>query len=142
MARVKLDASHQKMKQLRDSLQKQLLDKIPYSLVRVNGHPEERLPNTLSISFKGIKAPTLLAQIQHRLACSAGSACHATEEGEAVHASYVLQAMEVPTEFALGTLRLSVGRFTTQPEVDEAAAIVSAAVIRLGGANQVGYKRN
>jgi cysteine desulfurase len=116
------------MKHLRDSLQKQLLERLPPSLVRVNGHPEERLPNTLSVSFKGVKAPTLLARIQHRVACSAGSACHATDEGEAVHASYVLQAMAVPTDFAVGTLRLSVGRFSSQAEVDEAAAIVASAV--------------
>ena len=47
-------------------------------------------------SFQNVTAPALMAKVEHRLACSAGSACHATEDGQDMHASYVLQAMGVP----------------------------------------------
>jgi cysteine desulfurase len=123
------------MAALRNKLQSLLLQKAPTA--RVNGPPapdapygnETRLPNTLSISFKGAMAPSLMKKVEHRLACSAGSACHATEEGQEMHASYVLQAMGVPKDYAFGTLRLSVGQHTTEAEILEAAELVSGALV-------------
>ena len=79
MARERVSKDGAKMQQLRDSMQSQLLEKLPGACARINGHQSERLPNTLSISIKGVSAPTLLARIQHRVACSAGSACRASE---------------------------------------------------------------
>jgi cysteine desulfurase len=90
----------------------------------LNGHPEQRLPNTLNLSFRGVQANVLLAEIGDRVAASAGAACHA----DSVDLSGVLQAMRVPVEWAKGTVRFSVGRATTAAEVDRAARVVAEAV--------------
>ncbi|KAL4448398.1 hypothetical protein ABPG75_005617 [Micractinium tetrahymenae] len=117
-----LPATAAHMAALRDSLQEQLLAGLPAGTARVNGpaEPAARLPNTLSIGIAGIQASTLLAELSDRLAASAGAACHSN--GGAVSA--VLRAMGVPTQPALGTLRLSVGRHTTQADVDAAAQMI------------------
>ncbi len=95
--------------------------------LRRNGHPEHYLPNTLNVSFRGIEANTLLAEISDEVAASAGAACHA----ESVDVSTVLEAMHLPLEWAMGTLRFSVGRGTTPAEIDQAAQTISQAVQRL-----------
>jgi cysteine desulfurase len=82
-----------------------------------HGHPVESLPNTLSVSFPGVNAGELLEVIGDEVAASAGAACH----GNQVQVSHVLAAMGVEPEVALATVRLSVGRFTTEKEIDEAA---------------------
>jgi selenium donor protein len=97
--------------------------------VRVNGDAEQGLPNTLSVCFAGVDAATLLAEVEDRVAASAGAACHA----EGVDLSTVLQAMRVPVQEAMGTVRLSVGRGTTAREVDEAAEVLAEAVVRMRG---------
>lgn len=81
-----------------------------------HGHPFERLSNTLSVSFPGVNAGELLEVMGDDVAASAGAACH----GNQVQVSHVLSAMGVEPEVALGTVRFSVGRFTTQEEIDEA----------------------
>jgi len=109
---------------MRDRLHAGLLHELGREWIRLNGHPERRLPNTLSLSFRSIEANTLLSEIGDRVAASAGAACHAEE----VAVSAVLQAMQVPVEWAMGTVRFSVGRPTTAEEIDRAAAVVSEAV--------------
>ena len=104
---------------LRDHLESRLRHDIPG--LALNGHPVERLPNTASLSFPGIEAPRLLAAIEHRVAASAGAACHAGT----VHLSHVLAAMGVSEEAGRGTVRFSTGRFTTLAEIDEAADLIS-----------------
>ena len=93
--------------------------------VRVNGpsDPKNRLPNTLSIGLKGIQSSRLLANIGNMVACSAGSACHSSSSSGCQYSS-VLKAMNVPPEFAVGTLRLSVGPDTTEEDVDRAASVI------------------
>jgi len=91
--------------------------------MRRNGHPVHRLPNTLSVAFRGLNAHDLLAEIADDVAASAGAACHS----DSVDISPVLAAMGVKTEDALGTVRLSVGRYTTEGEADRAAAAIIAA---------------
>lgn len=81
-----------------------------------HGHPFERLSNTLSVSFPGVNAGELLEVIGDDVAASAGAACH----GNQVQVSHVLSAMGVEPEVALGTVRFSVGRFTTDEEIGEA----------------------
>ena len=88
----------------------------------LNGHPDRRLPNTLNVSFAGHVGTDLL-QRAPELAASTGSACH---EGQ-VSQSPVLCAMRVPPEIGKGAVRLSVGRFTTEEEVDRAAAALICA---------------
>src|SRR5262249_53672647 len=91
--------------------------------VVLNGHPEQRLPNTLNASFLGHIGAELLQKVPE-IAASTGSACH---EGQ-ISQSPVLCAMGVPPEVGRGALRLTVGRFTTPEEIDEAAkALVRAA---------------
>ena len=114
---------------LRDRLHRGLVDVLGGERLRLNGHPEKRLPNTLNISLRGIEANTLLARIGDEVAASAGAACHAG----AVEASPVLTAMGVPLEWAMGTLRLTVGRFTTPAEVDRAVTIIAREVRRMAG---------
>jgi cysteine desulfurase NifS len=96
--------------------------------VWINGHPEERLPNTTSLSFRGMEANTILAKLTN-VAASAGAACHS----DRVEVSHVLEAMRVPLEYAMGTVRFSVGRFTTGPEIDQAIEEVNRAVDSLPG---------
>ena len=96
--------------------------------VKRNGHPEQVLPNTLSVSFAGVEANTLLAQLTD-VAASAGAACHTDQ----VDVSSVLEAMAVPIRYAMGTVRLSVGRFTTADEVGRAAEKLIAVARSLAG---------
>ena len=85
--------------------------------MRLNGHPEKRLPNTLNAGFRGKVGAELLAGLPG-LAASTGSACH---EGR-MSQSPVLCAMGVPLTH--GAVRLTVGRFTTEDEVDAAASLL------------------
>lgn len=118
-----LPATATHMADLRDSLQCQLLAGLPPGVARINGPADDalRLPNTLSIGIAGIQAAALLAALSDQLAASAGAACHS---GDGHGISAVLQAMRVPEAHAVGTLRLSVGRHSTQADVDRAAALV------------------
>jgi len=103
---------------LRERLHTGILEAYPE--VRLNGHPENRLPNTLSLGFKGRDASVLMNQWKG-IAVSAGAACHAGLET----ISQVLLAMKVPREFALGTIRFSVGRMSTEEEIDAALNIIT-----------------
>ncbi len=125
IAQRDLSANREHMRKLRDRLENGLRQRV--SDVRVNGHPDQRLPNTLSISFRGMDAGALLDAIGAQVAASAGAACHSGE----VRISHVLRAMGVPAEWARGTLRFSTGRFTTEAEVDDAVTVVADAVERL-----------
>jgi len=113
------------LKGLRDRLEHVLLEGV--SDVRINGHLEHRLPNTLSVSFLGVNADDLLAEVMDGIAASAGAACHSGD----VQVSHVLRAMNVPLEWAKGTLRLSVGRFTTRDDVDRAGEIMVNTIEKL-----------
>jgi cysteine desulfurase len=96
-------------------------------LVRLNGHATERLPNTLNVSFPGLVGDDLLAATPE-IAASTGAACHAGETTP----SETLLAMGLPPDVALGAVRLSLGRATTDAEVEQAAAALLAAANRLG----------
>jgi len=110
------------MQAMRDRLQTGITAAV--ADVRLNGHPESRLPNTLSLSFRNIEANRLLEIMGMEVAASAGAACHSGS----VAISHVLRAMAVPEEWAMGTLRLTTGRMTTTDEVDRAAQVIGAAV--------------
>ena len=99
--------------ELRDRLERGLLAAVPEA--QVHGHPTQRLPNTLSISFPGIEAASMLRRMPD-IAASAGSACESGTSG----ANYVLLAMGVGDDLAAGMIRFSLGRFTTQQEIDYA----------------------
>ena len=112
------------LKKLRDQLEQKLKQEFPE--VRINGHPRQRLPNTLSISFPGLEANTILSQL-NSVAASAGAACHS----DRVDISHVLSAMKVPMEFAMGTIRFSTGRSTTVQEIEQAVEEISTVVKQL-----------
>lgn len=114
-----------KMQMLRERLFTAISSQVPE--VRRNGPIEKVLPNTLSISFKGVTADGILDQIADEVAASAGAACHS----DTVEISHVLQAMHIPDEWAKGTVRFSVGRMTTEDQIDQAAAAVITAVNKL-----------
>ncbi|HLW91522.1 MAG TPA: cysteine desulfurase family protein, partial [Roseiarcus sp.] len=82
--------------------------------VVVHGHPEQRLPNTLNVSFTGRVGAEILARMPD-VAASTGSACHSGK----VEFSPVLKAMGVAPEVGMGAIRFSLGRSTTQQEVEE-----------------------
>ena len=110
---------------LRDTLHRGLLERVPS--VTLDGHPLERLPNTLNLSFPGINAATLLAALRDRVACSTGSACHA---GQAAP-SNVLLAMGRDAELASAALRLSLGWNTTMQGVLQAATAIADTIFTL-----------
>lgn len=123
IARRSLPAASERLRQLRD----RLLDRLREGLgdrISLNGDPEKRLPNTLNVNFTGCVGSELLAKTPE-VAASTGSACH---EGR-VALSPVLCAMGVPPALGRGALRLTVGRFTTEDEIDRAAA----ALVRSAG---------
>ncbi len=104
--------SHLKIWELRDYFWSELSKYFRSSIV-LNGHPEERLPNTLNVSFVGKLGQDILAKIPG-LAASTGSACHAGT----VELSPVLKAMKVDEQVGKGTIRFSLGRYTTKEEID------------------------
>jgi len=119
LARERLPAATEKLRALRDALHERLAAAVPGLML--NGHPSERLPNTLSVSFPGIAGRELLSRVEGRLAASVGSACHS--ETDAV--SGVLAAMGFDAHRAMGAVRLSVGWMTTPEEIETAAAALA-----------------
>jgi cysteine desulfurase len=115
----------QHMQYLRDRLHSGLSRRLED--IRLNGHMRERLPNTLSISFKELEANRILEEIGLEIAASAGAACHS----DTVEISHVLEAMGVPLEWAKGTLRFSTGRMTTAEDIDKTVQVVADAVEKL-----------
>lgn len=122
-----IDGSIQNLMGMRDELHHQLQQRLGETWL--NGHPEKRLPNTLSIAIPGVDANALLHMIRDQVAASAGSACHAGR----IEISSVLKAMKTPAEWAKGTLRLSTGRMTTPDDISGAAEIIAEAVTKLRG---------
>ena len=109
------------MRAMRDRLEAGLGERFPN--LKINGHPDNRLPNTSSVSFQGMEADTILSELKN-VAASAGAACHSDH----VEISSVLEAMHVPLEYAMGTIRFSTGRFTTEEEIDHALEDIVQAV--------------
>ncbi|MDZ7585023.1 MAG: aminotransferase class V-fold PLP-dependent enzyme, partial [Thiobacillus sp.] len=120
LARTMLALDAARMAALCDRLHGRLAAVIPG--LRLNGHPTERLPNTLNVSFPAVAGWQVLAAAP-AVAASTGSACHAGEHA----VSGVLAAMGLTREAAAGAVRLSLGRFTTEAEIDSAAAALIGA---------------
>jgi cysteine desulfurase len=121
LARERLLRAEQHLRRMRDLLHRLLAEGIPG--LSLNGHPEYRLPNTLNLSFPGIRGPDLLGAVEEDIAASVGSACHAGSRA----ASGVLGAMGLGNDRALGALRLSVGVSTTEEEIRHAARALTKA---------------
>ncbi len=124
IAGLDLDKYNSHTKNMRDRLYDGLIKTVKN--IKLNGHPEKRLSNTLSLSFPGLDADKFLSEINKYIAISAGAACHSGE----VKVSHVLKAMNVPTRWAKGTLRFSTGKMTTKDEIDKSVEIISNNIFR------------
>jgi cysteine desulfurase len=119
---------HERVRALRDRIEESILKSI--SGTKVNGatQSDKRLPNTTNISFEGILGPELVAALDASEVCvSTGSACHA----DSADVSPVLAAMNVPRSFALGSIRISVGRYNTEADIDALLSVLPETVGRL-----------
>ena len=115
---------------LRNSLEKRIVENIPD--LAVNGHPFRRLPHILSVSFRSLSGETIVRELDERgIAASAGAACTA----DAVTVSHVLAALNVPREFAMGTVRFSLGRGNREAEISHAADVLKEIVEKLRAAS-------
>ena len=111
---------------LRDRLQSILVNSIPDT--QVNGHETKRLPNTLNMSFKYIEGEGILYYLDFEdIAVSTGSAC----SSGSLAPSHVLMALGMDIGMAHGSIRFSLGRYSTEDEVDYTAAKVKEVVERL-----------
>ncbi len=100
---------------LRDRLQEEILNGLDD--VALNGHPTERLPNTVNLSFVYVEGESVVLSLANELAVSTGSAC----SSKSLESSHVLIAMGIPAAMAHSSIRFSLGRFNTDGEVDYAA---------------------
>lgn len=119
IARNSLAGYQRDIKLLRDTLHSLIESGLGKGNVRLNGHPERRLPNTLNISIKNIVGEDLLQAIPE-VAASTGAACHAGS----TEPSSVLLEMGLEREWALGALRLTLGRWSTTEAIDAAAKLI------------------
>lgn len=119
------------MSETRDLLFELIKKEIP-TVIR-NGPADKVLPNTLNISFPSMDAGALLAEMQE-VAASAGAACHADD----VEISHVLQAMKVPVEAAMGTIRFSTGKDSKREEIITAAGLIARKAKNLMGTTSAG----
>jgi cysteine desulfurase len=114
---------------LRDRLWEGIRGSVPD--VRLNGHPTERLPGTVSVSYRGVESESVVLGLDLKgIGVSAGSAC----TSGSVEPSYVLRAMGVPLEWAMGAVRHSLGRSTSAEDIDYVVAAVTPIVRKLRAA--------
>lgn len=108
-----LEKKQKKITELRDKLITGIKDKIDE--VTLNGHPTKRLPNNVNVSIRYIEGESLLLNLDlEGIAASSGSAC----TSGSLDPSHVLLAMDIPHEIAHGSLRLTLGKYTTEEEID------------------------
>ena len=111
---------------LRDRLIKGLMEKIDF--VKLNGHPTDRLPNNVNLSFQYIEGESLLLSLDMKgIAASSGSAC----TSGSLDPSHVLLAMGLSHEIAHGSLRLTLGKDNTEQEIDYVIEVLPEIVERL-----------
>jgi cysteine desulfurase len=125
LSRADLDAgAERRLTRLRDRLHHALADALP-GRVHLNGHPTRRLPNTVNLSITGVTGGDLLAAMPG-VAASTGSACHAGT----TEPSPVLTAMGVGAERALAGVRLSLGRWSADSDIDIVVDLLASAARR------------
>jgi len=120
---------------LRDKLESTLLQ---LGKVYVNGSTGHRLPNVTNLSFKNVQGQALMTSINKELAVSSGSACTSAS----LEPSYVLKALTLDDDLAHSSIRFSLGRFTTEDEIDYTIQQVSLKLKQLREINPVGIYNN
>jgi len=115
-----------RLSDFRDRLIQGLLTKIEYT--RLNGHPKKRLPNNVNVSLAFVEGEaTLLSLDLEGICASTGSAC----TSESLEASHVLTAMKVPAEEARCSLRFSLGKWTTESDIEKVLDILPKIITKL-----------
>ena len=117
VAEKRLHEDLPEMMAMRDRFQEILFGEVEG--IVLNGHPKERLPNTLNISVPGVEGTRIFDGLPMIMA-STGAACH----DRSIQLSHVLSAMGVPPEVGMGALRFSLGRSNTMDQIEEAAAMI------------------
>ena len=124
---------HARLTALRDRLWDGIRARVPE--VRLNGHPTERLPGTANLGYRGVESESIVLGLDLKgIGVSAGSAC----TSGSVEPSYVLVAMGVPLEWAMGAVRHSLGRSTTAEDIDYVVESVEPIVRKLRAVMPVG----
>jgi len=121
IARLEMDQDANRLSKLRDKLQKGLCQ---LEETYVNGNQEHRMPHVTNISFKHVEGEGLMMTFNQNIAVSSGSACTSAS----LEPSYVLVALGLGDDLAHSSIRFSLGRFTTESEIDDAIALVSKGV--------------
>ncbi len=126
LATENIEEKTKKIRAMRDRLIKEIPEKIPY--VKLNGHPEARLPGNVNFSFQFIEGESLLLLLDlNGIAASSGSAC----TSGSLDPSHVLLALGLPHEIAHGSLRLSIGEINTDEDIDTVLDVLPKIVQRL-----------
>ncbi|WP_394339033.1 cysteine desulfurase NifS [Methanofollis sp. UBA420] len=122
---------------MRDRLREGILAAIPDTIL--NGHPTQRLPNNLNVSFRYIEGESVLLMLDaHGICASTGSACSSAS----LEPSHVLLAIGLPHETAHGSLRLTLGDLTTDEDVDHVLEVLPTIVARLRSMSPLYAARN
>jgi len=124
ICRLNMNEDAKRIKILRDKLENDLLQ---LEETQLNGNKENRLPHVLNISFKYVESEGLMLACNKNIAVSSGSACTSAS----IEPSHVLKAMGLDDDLAHSTLRFSLGRFTTEEEIDYAIEQVKNTVTQL-----------
>ncbi len=132
LRQLEMEEDEREIARKRDRLQALLLDKIPNLII--NGEIESRLAGNLHISIPGVPNGAVIARVRSRLAISTGSACSSGIEAP----SHVLRAIGLSDEAMEGALRMGIGKFTTDEEIDRAAAILADTVAQIHNLLSVG----
>ena len=108
---------------MRDRLIRGILERVRHACL--NGHPSKRLPGNVNVSFRGVEGELVLLSLDKKgIACSTGSACSAESTGP----SHVLLALGLPHDLVAGSLRLTLGKFTREEEIDSVLEVLPAVV--------------
>ncbi len=126
LAKKRLDEEGTRVRALRDRLEQALLSQCPGAIL--NGHPDQRLPNTTNISFEYIEGEAILLMLnEHGICASSGSACTTGS----LEPSHVMRAMGVPYTAAHGSIRFSLSVYNTDAEIDKVIEVTPPIIKRL-----------
>lgn len=121
-----MEEEMKKVKYLRDKLERGIIEKIPE--VVINGHPENRLYNTLNLCVKYVEGESILLNLDfEKIYASSGSAC----TSGSLEPSHVLLAIGIPPEIAHGSLRFSLGKYNEEKDVDRVLEVLPGIVEKL-----------
>ena len=126
IASQELDQEAERLTAMRDRLIRGIQEKVPYS--KLNGHPSQRLPNNANLSIAFVEGEATLLTLDFQGICaSTGSAC----SSESSEPSHVLTAMAIPPELARCSLRFTLGKWTTEAEIDRVLEVLPGVIRQL-----------